>query len=437
VALAACAPNAPSVTNNNSAQVPSSVSTDVAAAGNVTLKVLDYEAGDGTRDLQLQAINALFQQQYPNVTIDRQTTDFGTMQDTAKLSLSSSDAPCVVEGGQGFSIDAPLVAAHLIIPMDKYAEAYGWTTEFPSKLLDQYRVADDGKTFGTGSIYGISPDGEIVGWFYNKKLLSQLGADVPTTLDAFQSLLAQAKAAGIQPILLGNSEKYPGGHMLSSLASALIGPDTIDKLVYLDPSITWATSGIDQAYNVMSNWVSKGYIQAGYDGLASEDAYAQFEAGKSLFINGGTWQTAEVQKALGSDAGFFVTPGTQPGNTSATGAFGGPFHVTTACAYPDVAAAYINFLITPQAQQEFINQNDIPANLPNATYPANTAAQDTLQAFQRATKDGTLTPYLDWTTTNTGNVLWAGIQEVLAAKTTVPNALKQLDDERDAHVPSN
>lgn len=432
--LSACSPGASSTTASST--TASTVSTDVASAGTVSLTVMDYETEGSPRGDAMDAINAAFHSKYPNVTIIRQVTAFTTAQAKAKLSLSARDAPCVFEGGQGFSFDAPLVAAKLIIPMDAYAKAYNWSGQIPDSLLNQFRVATDGKTFGSGPIYGIAPAGEVVGWYYNKDLLAKLGASVPTTFDQFQALLAQAKAAGIQPILLGNAEKFPASHILSSLGSAAIDPATLEKLVYLDKSTSWANSGLSNSYATMADWVSKGYIQAGYDGLGYQDAVNKFDAGQSLLVNGGTWLTGDIYKKLGQKAGFFVAPGAAAGNTAATGAFSPPFHVTTKCATPDVAAAYINYLITPPAQAEFVKRQDIPANLPSATYPAGTVAADTLAAFQAAIKAGTLTPYLDWTTTKTGNIFWSGIQEVLAGKKTVPDALTELDADRNASIPS-
>ena len=54
----------------------------------------------------------------------------------------------------------------------------------------------DGKEFGTGNLYGYTTMGEIVGVYYNKQMLADLGLTVPTTFDDFEQDLAVAKQAG-------------------------------------------------------------------------------------------------------------------------------------------------------------------------------------------------------------------------------------------------
>ena len=43
------------------------------------------------------------------------------------------------------------------------------------------RWSPDGSQFGTGNLYGFTTMGEIIGVYYNKQKLSDLGLEIPTT----------------------------------------------------------------------------------------------------------------------------------------------------------------------------------------------------------------------------------------------------------------
>ena len=62
--------------------------------------------------------------------------------------------------------------------MDAYADAYGWNDRWSKTLLDLNRFSSDGKQFGSGDLYGVSQQGEIVGVFYNKDKVASIAQDV-------------------------------------------------------------------------------------------------------------------------------------------------------------------------------------------------------------------------------------------------------------------
>src|SRR5215212_11883061 len=168
---------------------------DVAAAGDVTLTVWDQEVRGG-QEAQIKRLNAAFQQRYPNVTIKRVAKSFTDLNTTLKLAVSGDDAPDVVQANQGRQVMGQLVKGGLLAPLDAYADAYGWEDRYSKVLIDLNRFSDDGTQFGSGSLYGLSQVGEIVGVFYNKRKVKTL----PKTFAEFEQQLAAAKAAGDVPI---------------------------------------------------------------------------------------------------------------------------------------------------------------------------------------------------------------------------------------------
>ncbi len=169
--------------------------TDVAALGDVTLTVWDQEVRGGQNE-QMERLNAAFQEQYPNVTIDRVSRSFDDLATTLRLALSGNDAPDVVQANNGRADMGAFVSRGPAAAARRYAEVYGWDQRFPEAVRQYVSYTPDGKVFGEGELYGLPQVGEVVGVYYNPAKLQRLGIAVPGTWEEFEAALATAKAAG-------------------------------------------------------------------------------------------------------------------------------------------------------------------------------------------------------------------------------------------------
>src|SRR5581483_9771597 len=115
------------------------------------------------------------------------------------LLLAGSNVPDAVETDESYSDQGRLAKAKLLVPLDKYVNAWGWAKRTSAGLLACCRVQATGKGLGTGPYYGFPANAQYVGVYYNQKLLKQLGLKPPTTRAEFENALAKAKAAGITP----------------------------------------------------------------------------------------------------------------------------------------------------------------------------------------------------------------------------------------------
>ena len=170
------------------------VQTDPAELGEVTLTVWDQEVRGGQNE-QIEALNAAFMEAYPNITIDRVSRSTDDLRTTLRLALSGDDAPDVVQANNSRSEMGQYVAAGLLVPLDEYAEAYGWFDRFPESVRALASYSEDGAVFGEGQLYGLPQMGEIVGLFYNKSKLDELGVEPPATTDEFVAAV-EAAAGG-------------------------------------------------------------------------------------------------------------------------------------------------------------------------------------------------------------------------------------------------
>ncbi|MPY47397.1 extracellular solute-binding protein [Streptomyces acidicola] len=427
--MAACAPGQGSGSSADSTKSAGPVSTDPAKAGKVTLTAWDQNTDPGT-NASSEALNEAFMKKYPNVTIKRVSRSFSDLKTTLKLALSSANPPDVVQANQGYPDMGAFVKAGLLQPVDRYAKAYGWNTSFPSQLLDLNRFTSDGRTWKTGNLYGVSQTGEIVGIYYNKAKLKALGLAVPTTLPEFETALAKAKSSGLQPISYGDADKSPGIHLFGVVQAATAGKEEVRKLVFNEGDAKWTDPGTLKAATTLRSWADKGYLGSGFNGQSKDQAVAAFAGGKSLFLVDGTWQAAVVAPKMKTNVGFTaLSPATgQPPLTQ--GGQGLAWAVTSTSKHPDVAAAYINFLVDNNGMKVSADNGNLPA-LPPADYkPASgTVAADVLTQWKSVSQKDGLLPYLDYTTPTFYDTLTAAVQELTAGQLTPKAFTDQLQSD--------
>ncbi len=382
----------------------------VAELGAVTLNVW----ADGGEEDFMKTLVPRFEAAYPNVKVNLTLKGYNDLISTVVPAMNSDDAPDVAQGAQGYQVDGALVAADLIRPMDDVAEAYDWASTYNETDFGQFAWSDAG-TFGSGTMYGMSPVAEYVGVFYNKKKLESLGLQVPATHDELTADLAAAKAAGEIPIMMGNSDKYPATHVFGLVQGAYTpAVDTRD----------WIGGKTDTTFNLPTNvtaldelksWVDDGYFPEGYDGISGDDAAAEFGAGNGVFMMAGTWNAAALEKTLAGDVGFIANPAGSSGLSAGTGSLGLPWHISSKTDSEAAAIAFVSMVMAPESAQELTDVSRIPA----ANAPTNSSSSlfsDMVVAGQTVLGDGGLTYYFDWATVTMYDVFTAKMQEFLAGR---------------------
>jgi len=409
----ACAPGAAAPQQATSSAISTSVPTD-----KVSLTIAHFESGGG--GTAIDKLISAYEQKHPNVTIKAAYTSFNDYGKSIKLSMSSDSAPDIAEVGQAYTMQGPLVKAGLLRPLDAYAKAYGWDTRFQTGLLNQSRFQPDGKSFGAGNLYGLALGGNMVGIYYNKKAIAQLGITVPfKDVADFNAALAKVKGAGQVPIELGNSEQWPGNHVLSSLIAQYAPLDQQVAWVYGKKGASFASAGVIQATTTMSTWARNGYFDPAANGTSNDDAVARFAKGTGAFFISGNWTLASIEEKMGKNAGFTpVPPVTAGAPARATGATTSPFGISSKSKHADVAANFIDFMTRPEAAQTLSAGGYAPVAPGAATAAASPLQQDFNAAWSKVLTDDGLCLYLDWATTSMGDTLFPGVQELLGDKTT-------------------
>lgn len=423
---AACAPG--SSDDEPESRAPAAVSTDVAKAGNVTLTVWDQEVQGGQKK-QIEELNKRFQAKYPNVKINRVSRSFTDLQKTLRLALSGSNPPDVVEANQGYASMAQFVKAGMLLPLDSYDKVYGWKKRYPKGLMDLNSVTDDGKLIGSGKLYGVSLNGEIVGLYYNKEKLSQLGIQPPKTWAEFDQALAAAKGKGEVPIAFGNQEKLPAMQLYGILQDGLTGKEAVRKLVFGSGG-SWTDAPNVQAAQKLADWSEKGYFTKDANSIKWDDTPVNFAEGEGVFMFGGTWWASDLSDKMKDKVGFMLPPAARAGQPTAT--MGGeslPWSITAKSKHPDVAAAYINFITSPEAMDVSVETGNLPALPAPSKQPTSTLLKEVSAAWAELSKNDGITPYIDYATPTFVDAFGGPLQELVAGRTSAEEAMKAAQDD--------
>src|SRR4051812_42158911 len=289
LSLAACAPGGGS---SDKEATPATVSTDVAKAGTVTLKLTDFWGGAEGEWIK-QAITD-FEKKYPNVKIERTTEDWGQLNSTLNLQLQDDSGPDIATANNGWQSLGTLAKGNLVVNLDPYAKAYGWDKKVPSTIARQNTFTTDFKTMGAGSWFGTPmARTSLIGLYYNADKLTKLGITPPTSLDELEAAAAKAKAAGEIPFEYGSLDGSTTA--LLGVQALLADRDKLNDFTYDDPSVKATDVVMTEAVSTVKKWADAGYYPDSFEGIDYQTAVANFVGGQGVF----RW---EYTGSLGLDA---------------------------------------------------------------------------------------------------------------------------------------
>lgn len=284
-----------------------------------------------------------FTKQYPNVTWDISQDQFANLITSTPLVLASDNAPDLLR----LPTMVSFAKDGLLLNLDPYAAAFGWN-DWPVPQLNQNRIDADGIR-GSGTLYAMGLNYSLTGVFYNKKLAAQIGmTEAPKTVAEFESLLAAAKKAGLQPIMEWGSAKSGMGlaFPLQQLMAAYgpVGP--INEWIFNKKGATIDTPTNLIAAQHLEEWIKAGYFPADINAIEYTDAAARFGAGEGVFTFNGDWQNAGYDTAMPGNVGFFLMPPAEAGGKYAGMSAPLTFGIAAKAKHPDCAAFFLNWVAT-------------------------------------------------------------------------------------------
>ena len=398
------------------------------SAEEITLVMIDNETGELSPIFDARI--AEFEAANPGVTIERNTRSFADYLDTILLTVSGDDPPDIFQGNAGYTVDGPMVEAGVVLNLDPYEEQYGWNALFGESALQINSFSEDGQRWGDGPLWGLSPTNEIVGVYYNKTIAADLGIELPpASFEDFEASLATAADAEVLPILAGNIDKWPGGHLYNVVQNAIApGQENYDWVLRTEGA-SFATQGNIDAAAKVQEWANAGYINDDLNGLSYDDSTAQFTNGEALYYFAGSWLVGAYQDA---EIGFFAMPRVDGEPPAATGALSSPLHVSSSTDHPDLAVEFIDFLTNAEAAEVLSAAGQLPAATGGSTGEGSLAA-DVSTALGQVAAGGVLVPYLDFALADADPIV-AGLQEIFADRVRPEDYVNDVQSAYEAEI---
>ncbi len=250
--------------------------TGSTASGTTTLTFWEYY--DGTQLTWLQGQVKLFEQKNPKVKINLvQST--GTQFDQKLLaSVATGTTPDLFINN--IVVDFPtLVSAGVMADLTPYWDKFSGKSQFPNSAV----WTSDNK------VYNLMSYTNLLGMFYNKKILSQYGITPPTTLDEMTADMAKIEAAGkYQGVALSGAPTVEGAWLFAPQFLGLgVGYCNLDS----------SAAQLTAAFNRIAAWRANDSLPRAAATWDQNASWQQFMTGKYAFGLNGNWQLGNAKKA--------------------------------------------------------------------------------------------------------------------------------------------
>jgi ABC-type glycerol-3-phosphate transport system substrate-binding protein len=281
--------------------------------------------------------------------------------------------------------------------------------------------------YGTGGLYAVPGALSVLGVYYNKSLVQAAGVTAPpASLAEFEQNLAAVKAGGVTPLSVGGLQ-VGGFHVWNALSNVLGDSGEYRGWVYGKPGSTIETTAAKEASQKVIDWVAQGYIPASANATADADAQANFVNGKSAYLVTGNWAASVIEESMKDNVGFFLLPkATESAPTIASGA-SVAFSVSSKTKHPNEAAAFLDFMRSPEAATVQFDTGFMPVNT-SADVKATGLRADIATSFKSVVQDDGIVPFPDFASANMIDRLTTGVQGLLSKRTTPDAFLASLQE---------
>lgn len=416
LALAACSPPGPGTSNEPGGPAASTASDgSVPTCGSADVSLSSYiETGFPL----FKALTEEFTAQHPNVTFDIREDQFAVITQNAPRVLVD-DPPDLMRLPQV----SELAADGLLLDLDGYAEAFGWD-EWPSSQLEQMRVDEEGRR-GDGPLYAMGLNFSMTGVFYNKELAAQIGMDEPpATLDEFDALLQEAKAADLTPITQFNGGATGGlAFPLQGLMASYGDPAEINSWIYQQPDATIDSPSNLEGAEHLQRWIDAGYFSEDVNSLDYAAMMSRFIEGRGVFMFNGDWESGNLDEQMAGNVGFFLMPPVEA--EGGIGAMSAPltYGISAQAENPDCAAYFLDWIATNDEARTIAVEvgGSHPMGPSDAFMPEVDADTVTAQTLEAGAAVGENNGAMDFIANATGSIY---------AKSWTPNLQKMVAGEQ-------
>lgn len=350
-----------------------------ALAQDEEVEIFSWWTGGGEEE-GLNALIELFNEDYPDVEVINATVAGGAGSNAKavlKTRMVGGNPPDSFQVHGGAELVDTYVETGMMQPITGLLEEWGVKDKFNEQILEMSAYE--------GEYYSIPVNvHRSNAMFYNKEVLEENDVEPPTDLASFKDALAKLDEAGVVPLALGDTNKWPAGQIFETLLVATLGPDGYNGL--WDGNTAADDPAVREALVHFKDIME--YVNDDHSSLTWQDATQMMQEGEAGFNIMGDWAEGYL-KQLGwtpdEEFGWMPVPGTEGSFVVVTDTFGLPEGAPN----PENAEKWLKTIASKEGQDTFNPiKGSIPARLDADESKYDAYLRDTMDDFA----NDTLTP---------------------------------------------
>jgi raffinose/stachyose/melibiose transport system substrate-binding protein len=388
-----------------------------SSGGTNTLTLWHYEHSDSAMGIAWTRAIELFKASHPGVTVKFEPKAFEQIRQNAAIALNADDPPDILEYNKGNSTAGLLSKQGLLTDLTQEAAKHGWDKLLPSSLQTTARYDSRG-IMGDGAWYGVPNYAEFVMVYYNKDMFAKYRLQVPTTFDAFETVMDRFVRAGVTPLSVGGAE-YPAQQIFYELVLSKANRSFVDAFQLYKGQTDFAGPEMTFGANRFADWVRRGYIHEDAASVKAEDMNQAFEQGRFPMVIVGSWMYGDfVRQIKNFSWGTFLFPG----NKLDPGSAGNMWVVPAKAKNKKLAYDFIDITMKPEIQNLLGNSGGIPI-VGDPDKITDKKNQELIQNFNALEALDGLAFYPDWPAPGFYDVLGVAIQDLINGSKTPSQVL--------------
>ncbi len=297
-----------------------------------------------------------FEEANPKIKVANNSVDMEIFKISAPVMLQTTDLPDVLSLWPGVRVQAAVEAATLQ-PLDDL-----WAKEKFDQVFSKVLAANS--TY-KGQKYVVPFCYHYFAFFYNKKLFTTIGAEVPQSWAELKAIAEKFKQHGLPAFALGSRERWPAQTWFDYLLLRTAGPTyraelMAGKRAYTDPEVV----------RVMQLWqelFDAGYFYPNANGYGWDEAAKFVAEGKAAMTLIGSWTVGYYKDTLklteDKDFGYFAFPLVDEGIPPVGVASIDGLVMAKKARHPGAAQKFLTFWTSEEVQKTWtVKQGSLPAS---------------------------------------------------------------------------
>ncbi|MGB3993968.1 MAG: ABC transporter substrate-binding protein [Limnochordia bacterium] len=312
-----------------------------AAAPQGKLEIFSWWAGD--EGPALEALIALYEAKYPEVTVINATVTGGAgvhAKAVLKTRMLGGDPPDSFQVHAGQELIGTWVVAQRMEDLTWLFQEEGWFEVFPADLLALIST-DEGIWSVPVNIHRSNV------MYYIPENLKKWGVEPPKTWDEFLAIAPSLQEQGVIPLSLG--ENWTAIHLWESVALSYLGPDKYDDL--WEGKLSWTSPEVVGVWELFGRILE--YTNPDAPSLSWQQATDMVVAGQAAFNIMGDWASGYMSVTLGvkPEEGYGWAP--SPGTEGVFMALSDSFGLPVGCPNRENTIAWLKTIGSKEGQDTF------------------------------------------------------------------------------------